>query len=610
MADIAQLERALINAHKAGDARAAKMIAAEISSMKSRDFYDVDAKNASVAEKVIGGAKHGFDRMADGLADLGEGLVPDAIKDAANSSPLARTLGLTFPTQEERNRNLEAGDSFVDQAGGLAKTGQLATEIGVELLPAVKAGQVLNQATKAYAPLKRFATNLVGNAATTAGITAALSPDDKLQNAGTAGLASAAIDGALGVGGKVVRGIAPGITAEARSLMDRGVHVPFWKATSNDTLRNLSERVKGFNFAGPAMRDQEQAALADYTQMKSREAMPDYLPSYDQSGALQSWQKNPKNLQVSDTMLDDIKAQNDQVFDEIYRGKTIPMQGSGYDVPQEVDALLNEVRTTKPDIADLVEGRISGLQNPMTDATTLTSTPIVSPIVNVQGKPFITGVNQSGGNAGISADTLKDRINQATNQALELQRSGQTEAAQYMFQYADILKDMRMKGLPPEASDMLPMANQAWQNMMILENAYGRAGANRAGILSPRNMSDALRSMDRTPNKRRFAHNNMPGQRQVNQDNQVLGSVLPDVGPGTAEKMQAMMFAAMGPTASAMLGFQDLGALSLLTTKTGNRVLMGGTKPQIAATKWLNKHQPALSAVLRSGAAAGIMNQE
>lgn len=602
MADISQLESALRRAHAAGDKNAAARFASEIKNQRAQSFSgSQNPSDDNFLLKMANGATVAGRRGLVGI----ENLFPDSAEKYFN---MLYAEGLD--TKEKRLQNIKNGEAYLDKAGGFAKGGEIGAQVGAEILPLTKVANMLSKATRAWNTAGKVATQVGGNALASAGVTGALSVDDKLNDAATAGALSAAIDGTLGVTGRVIRGVAPGITAEARDLMNRGVHVPFWKATSNDTVRNLAERMKAMPLAGPAMRQQEQAALSDYTGMKAKEAMPDFLPSYDQNGNFLSWVKNPKNAQVDDTLLDTIKQQNDQVFDEIYRGRTIPMQGSGYDVPSEVNALLNEVRTRKPDIANVVEGRIGGIQNPMNQAVTLNSTPQYSSIINQQGKPIQTGVNQSGGNAGISADTLKDKINDARTQAIELQRSGQSETASYMREYANILENMRMNGLPPDASTMLPMANNAWRNMMILENAYGKGGANRAGVLSPRNISDSLRAMDRSPNKRTFAHNNMPGQRTVNQDNAVLGSLLPDVGPGTAEKMQAMMFTALGPAASIGLMGQDLGALTLLTTKLGNKVLMGSTKPQVAATRWLDNHQPALSTLLRSGSGAAVLNQE
>lgn len=602
MADLATLQSALIRAHEAGDKNAASMFANEIKRLQAVAY---SGSENPAEDNFLKKMAHGANLAArKGLVGI-ENMFPDSAEGVFN-----KIYADELNTKEKRLANIQNGESYADVAGGFAKGGEVAAKIGAELLPVLKATKYLNKATQAWNTVGKGLTRVGGNAAASGAVTAALSHDDKLDDGLSAAGASALIDGTLGVTGKIIRGVAPGITAEARSLMDRGVHVPLWKATDSDFIRSFGERAKAFPMVGAAMRNQEANAASEYTAMKAREAMPDFLPSYDANGTLRSWTKNPKSTQVGDNMLDDIKAQNDQVFDEIYRGRTIPMNGSGYDVPSEVGALLNDVRTTKPDIAELVSGRVGGIHDPMVKATTLQSTPQFSPILNQQGKPIANGVNQSGGNAGISADTLKDAITQARGQANDLFRSGQTEAGKYMREYANILESMRLKGLPPEASTMLPMANESWRNMMILENAFSKGGANRAGFVTPKDISNALRATDNSPNKRVFAHNNMPGQRLVNQDQQVLGSVLPDVGPGTAEKMQALMFSAGLPLASMGLLGTDAAALALLTTKTGNKMLMGSTAPQVAATRWLNRNQPALSSVLRSGAGAAVLNQE
>jgi len=138
--------------------------------------------------------------------------------------------------------------------------------------------------------------------------------------------------------------------------------------------------------------------------------------------------------------------------------------------------------------------------------------------------------------------------------------------------------------------------NGAYQNFKTLQRAAGSLGAARNdGVVSPGQLLNSIRARDTTPGKSAFAQGTAPGQQQAQAAASVLGSRLPEVGPGTAEKMALMSGAGLGWIMPAA----GLGAA--LLTAPGQRLLQGGYGWQAAA----RNNPDALAALLRTAGVAG-----
>jgi hypothetical protein len=87
-------------------------------------------------------------------------------------------------------------------------------------------------------------------------------------------------------------------------------------------------------------------------------------------------------------------------------------------------------------------------------------------------------------------------------------------------------------------------------------------------------MLNAIKANDRTPNKSGFSGGNALNQQDVLRAERVLGNRLPEVGPGTAEKLAPLLGFGLPMLAG------DMGATALLGSKTGQRFLMGGLPGQ------------------------------
>jgi len=68
----------------------------------------------------------------------------------------------------------------------------------------------------------------------------------------------------------------------------------------------------------------------------------------------------------------------------------------------------------------------------------------------------------------------------------------------------------------------------------------GSTGANSARMVTPGHMMAALRAMDSSKDKGKFARDGMRWQADIKKDMDVVGNRLPLVGPGTAEKLGAL----------------------------------------------------------------------
>lgn len=153
MADLSQLERALINADAAGDKDAAVALAGEIKRLRGVSAPDQEAKTAN----------------AGTLANIGYG----ALKGAANIgrtlvSPLD-ALGITGMTRDDRKKSIE---QFFAQNADPESLAFKGGELGSEIAGTAGAGGVLAKGASLIPQLARFAPALESGGLSLGGATA------------------------------------------------------------------------------------------------------------------------------------------------------------------------------------------------------------------------------------------------------------------------------------------------------------------------------------------------------------------------------------------------------------------------------------------------------
>lgn len=501
----------------------------------------------------LGGAKHAWDRAALGLKGMVTDLSPEDVAQ------------------------LQQGKAFVDEGGKSAKVGEFGGDVALTVAPAAfgggltaVGGRVLPKALAAAPRLAgavRAALPWVGASGTGAAIGAATNPLDR-----TGGAVGGAIGGALGEGaGRVLSrtlgGVAaPSVTADARAMMDDGVRVPMWKALEEGSpVRNMSERVRSLPVVGPLMKSQEAAAIRDYNRNLIRDATPP-IPRFDEARGVLRWEA-PRTAPVGDIGqqgMRELHGRFNQAYDAVYRGRTIPVDDT---FEASLRGIGEEASNYTPGAAADINGLIRRVGDTLRAGTETTTTR--SAILDAAGNPITT---QQLGHAGVPPQQVKNAINIADAAVTDAWRAGDATKARAYEAVRDSLQGLRERGLPPEVQQMLAPVNQAYGNYKLLQRAGSSVGAmRREGVVTPAQMTSAIRALDKSPGKSATAMGTARGQMPAQQANRVLGSELPEVGPGTAEKMALL-------TGVAGLGWAAPGALggAAFLTPQGQRLLMGG----------------------------------
>lgn len=496
----------------------------------------------------LGGAKHAWDRAALGL----KGMIP-----GVDLSPEDIAL-------------LEQGKAFVDEGGASAKVGEFSGDVATTYAPAMfggglttAAGRVLPQAMNAV----RGAIPWLGAAATGAGIGAATNPLDR-----KGGAAGGAIGGALGEGGgrilsRALGGaVAPSVSADARAMMDDGVRVPMWKALEEGgAVRNLAERVRSLPIVGPLMKAQEASAMRDYNRNLIRDATPP-VPHFDEARGILRWSA-PTTTPVAEIGQEGMRALHgrfNQAYDAIYQGRKIPVDDAFEGELRSIgEAATNYTPGAAPDVGGLIR-LVGDTLRKGTETTTRTS-----PILNAAGAPI---TSQQLGHAAVNPQQVKNALDIANDAVTNAWRAGDADKARAFEGVRDAVQALRERGLPPEVQQMLGPVNAAYAKYKLLQRAGSSVGAmRREGIVTPAQMTTAIKASDKTAGKSATAMGTAGGQQAAQRANRVLGSELPEVGPGTAEKMALL-------TGAAGLGWAAPGALgaAAFLTPQGQRLMMGG----------------------------------
>ena len=233
---IEQLQNALINADKAGDTAAARLLVSQIKSMQSAQEPQESSGSGFVeGVKNLGlGLKAGFDKPAYALAQLTPDVpIPQEYRQGWNDNLLVKSLGLTIPDSQDRQSQLAAGDQLADKSK-LAAVGQIAGEVA----PAVFGGTAT------------AGTNLMRAAATQAGLGYATTPGDVPTRAMSAALAATGEGvgrGAAQAASRVFQPIRP--NAAAQRLIDQG-NLPTPGAAIGPASKKIEESAASLPGAG------------------------------------------------------------------------------------------------------------------------------------------------------------------------------------------------------------------------------------------------------------------------------------------------------------------------------------------------------------------------
>jgi hypothetical protein len=528
-----------------------------------------DVSKMSAPMRFLGGAKSAWDRAAMGL----KGMVTDL-------TPEDRAL-------------LEQGKAFREQADTAGTVGNIAGDIALTAAPALRAQQAVATGARYLPRAMQFVGRGVPSSAVAGGATsAALAPEDRSE-AAFGGAAGGALGQASGqILTKALGGMVSGqVTPAARQLMDQGAFVPMWKASENKKLRTLAERGRAYPIAGDIIKSQERAGIESWNKILMKEATP---PTFfvDDAGVIRRSTTEPVP-DVGTEGLNKLASKFDNAYGTLYGNRGVPVDDM---FKTEVGQLSESTRRYMPSVSSDVDGMITKvndiLAGPTASKTTRTGgQPVGKGLVSQNMKtPLVTATEP--GREVISYNALKEAIDTVDKGVTAAWRVGNSDKAEALMALRDSLRQMRTRGLPPEVQSMGDEINQAYAKFKTIERAAGTLGAQRAGgVVTPGQQLSSIRARDKTPNKSAFSRGNAPGQRQALTAQEVYGSTLPEVGPGTAEKLMPLIGFGLP-----MMG-ADAGMTALLGTQTGQRFLTGGLPMQASFRRYGNEYLvPALRA--------------
>jgi len=469
--------------------------------------------------------------------------------------------GLVSDLTPEQRRDVAVNKAFLEGVKGegirAENLGSLAADVASFAAPgglAVKGARMLPAAMK-LAKAAPILAPLAGETALGAGLSAAYSPEDRGQAAMFGGAGGAAGYGLTRALGEVAGGVITP-TEEAKQLMEQGVNVPVWKATANRLLRGAVERAKALPITKSFVSGQERAALENVNKNWFAKATPP-SPVLDEAGGVLRWETDKPVTSIGSEGLQELTDKFDDAYKALYKGRVIPVDDA---YKQEILSTTKDVKKYYPRVSEEFNAAVTQADDLLREGT----------------RPFrdpITGQIRKG-REGVSPEAIKVSIDSLNKRITEAWNRGEANLAESLSGVRDSLTDLRVRGLPPEVASMAKPINAAYANFKQLQKAAQSPVVQREGIITPDRMLSAIRSTDITPGKSAFARGAARNQPDVVSAAKVLGSELPNVGPGTAEKL---LFPGMLMTPSILGADFGIGAgLAAATSAPGQRFLLGG----------------------------------
>lgn len=525
----------------------------------------------------------------EGMGTMGR--MWEGVKGQADSD-LTGLLNLVpgYEESPESKARRAAYEKNKDKLGTAGTIGELAFDAATTALPIAKGASLIGKGAKYLPKAVQFLGRGIPAGALSAGtVSSALAPEDR----GEAFVGGAAGGAAGEAGGRLLTKalggvVSDAVTPEAKKLSEMGVNAPMWKATDNKTLRGLAERAKVLPIAGDIIRGQERAAFEDFNRVMAGKASPP-MPIRDEAGNVLRWEYDKPVNAAGNEAMSQLKGRFDDAYGALYEGRGIPID-SQYGA--QVADILRNAEAYYPRISGDVAAasrQADDILRAGTESTTRTS-----PILNEGGQPF---THTDLGHAATRPESVKQAIDTLDGRIESAYKMGDAEQATVLKDLRDQLTGLRERGLPPEVSSNASEINKAYATFKQLQRANSGLGAQKQGMVTPSQQLNAIRALDRTPNKSAFASGRALNQEDALLAEKVLGNRLPETGPGTAEKLAPFI----GFGAPMLLG--DLGATALLGTRTGQRALMGLLPGQAGIREYGTKYLvPTLRAL---GADAG-----
>jgi hypothetical protein len=446
----------------------------------------------------------------------------------------------------------------------------------------------VDEAAKRDAPLMRTAAGKVGAVAgaipigiatapipgggTVAGSTAIGAAMGALQPTQTGeSVARNALTGAIGggAGGLIGKGIqvlargplSKGVTQESKALMQQGVRLTPGQAIQADKpgivgklVRGAEERAKAWPIVGPMIRSSERKAFQDWNRVIAKEVAPDgFVP------------KTPKDAAIGD-VVGEIADEFSNRYQNVLGKHFINLDDQFIDDMARLERKYSQLGTGAGGRGEF-DLRMSELLDTLAP------------------------------NNGFRGDQIKILEGQIREWKQSAFNRGNAPLGEAFEEVGKSLKNMIHRSLPKEArKEIIPLDRQ-YAKFLRLQDASAMLGAQSQGLVTPRQLLSAVRRMDKTKGKRAFGRTRSLMQDEAQLANDILGNTLPDVGPGTAEKLIGYF----GPTAASgtmLYAEPTLGALWMAaTSRPGMKYMLGGYPGQEIAGRIAERITPSLASM-------------
>jgi len=486
--------------------------------------------------------------------------------------------GLVSDFTPEEQRDIDVNKAFLEGVEGegirAENLGSLVTDIASFAVPGgafVKGARMLPAAMK-LAKAAPVLAPLAGETALGAGLSAAYAPENRGTAAAFGGIGGGAGYGLTRALGKVAGGLVKP-SEEAAQLMEQGVNVPIWKATENKLLRGVVERAKALPITKSFVYGQERKALEGVNKNWFANATPP-APVLDEAGTVLRWELDKPVTKIGSEGLQELTDKFDDAYKALYKGRVIPIDDS---YKQEIRSIINEVKKYYPErVSEEFNKAVLQADDLLRQAT--------RPFSDLKTGKFRKG------REGVSSESIKVSIDSLNKRIRQAWKKGEENLAESLSAVRDIITDLRVRGLPPEVASMAKPINAAYANFKQLQKAAQSLDVQKQGIITPNQMLSAIKATDITPGKSAFARGGARNQADVLNATRALGSELPEVGPGTAEKL---LFPGLLMTPSVLGADFGIGAgLAAVTSGPGQRILMSGYSKQKAIQDLLRKYAP------------------
>lgn len=512
-----------------------------------------DVSQMGAVMRGLGGAKAAWDRAALGLKGMFTDLTP------------------------EDQALLDQGKAFTKQGGTAATVGDIGADALMMAAPALRGQQAIMAGAKMLPRAAQFIGGRLPSAALASGATsAAFAPEDR-----SGAFYGGAAGGALGeTAGRLLTKTLGGVVSDrvtpaARELMDQGANVPMWKAVDDTTrpgrvLRNAAERAKVLPVAGDMIRGQERSAIESWNRVLVREATPP-MPVLDDAGRVLRFEYDKPVTAVGSEGLQELSKRFNDAYGALYSSRGVPVDDA---FVSQLRGIVRDAKAYLPGVADDVAGAVRKAEDTLMGLTSPTvqrqgGQTVGKGIVSSRIKAPVTETVQLGREV-VPHSNVKTALDDINNAITAAYKSGNGEKAEALQAVRSSIEALRSRGLPPEVAAQADEINKAYAKFKTLSRASSMLGAQKqGGVVTPGQQLNSIRARDRSPDKSAFARGTAPGQQQALTAQQVYGNQLPDIGPGTAEKL--LPFVGMGLP---MMGM-DAGATALLGTQTGQNLLMG-----------------------------------